>query len=97
MDLWHATTQQSLTSIKNNGLDPLCTKGKTKGVWLHSKSKREWAILHTQKRHKVSLDQIVLIQVSVSRKHLTRKWKGIWVCGVTIKSFKSIIEAAELC
>lgn len=96
MDLWHATTKSNVASIITNGLDPHKATGKIKGVWLHTRSKREWAILHTQKRHSVDLDQIALLKVSVDRKHLTRRWRGLWSANVTIKQIKNVTFANEL-
>ena len=46
MKLYHATTAKNLDSIKAVGLDPNRSLGAKKLVWLHTASRREWAILH---------------------------------------------------
>ena len=93
MQLYHATLASNVTSIKAKGLDPTLATGKSKSVWLHTKSKREWAILHTQKRHNVTIDQIVIIKVNVKRSDLTRRWRGLWSCAATITQIDSIEQA----
>ena len=52
MILYHATPKSNLKSIEANGLQPRRSTGKIKGVWLHTASRRHWAILHTMKRHR---------------------------------------------
>ena len=86
MILYHATPKSNLPSIKAKGLQPRRSKGKIRGVWLHTASKRHWAILHTMKRHKT--DEIALLQVNVSRRDITRKQRGIWYTTVPITQFR---------
>ena len=93
MILYHATPRKLLQSIQAEGLQPSRAVGRIKGVWLHTKGKREWAILHTQRRHKTQ--DVVVIQVKVGRKHLTRRWRGLWSCAVPITEFEAIIPASE--
>lgn len=74
MLLYHATSRENLPSIQTHGLlvskaDPTA---RLKGVWLHSKSNSPWAILHTQKKHKAHLEDVVLIEVQIARTKLTR-------------------------
>ena len=52
MILYHATTRKHLATIEAEGLDPMKSAGKRKEVYLHTASKRAWAVLHTQRRHK---------------------------------------------
>ena len=96
MKLYHATLASNVASIKAHGLDPALATGKIKSVWLHTRSKRAWAILHTQKRHSVSLDEIVIITVRVKRSDLTRRWRGLWSCAATITRIESIEQATVL-
>ena len=51
MILFHATPKRNLDSIRKHGLDPKRATGKVKGVWLHTESRKPWAILHIIKRH----------------------------------------------
>lgn len=80
MRLYHATTQQNLESIREHGL--LVTKAdataKIKGVWLASASNRTWGTLHTIRKHKAQLDDVVVIEVKIPRTRLTRFRKGLW-------------------
>ena len=89
MILYHATPRKFLQSIIDNGLDPNRAVGRIKGIWLHTASKRSWAILHTQRRHK-TLD-VVVLECKVSRRHLTRRWRGLWSCAVPITKFEAVI------
>ena len=93
MQLYHATLASNVANIKAHGLDPALATGKIKAVWLHTRSKHAWAILHTQKRHNVALDQIVIIKVDVKRSDLTRRWRGLWSCAATITQIESITQA----
>lgn len=96
MKLFHATSVSNLESIQAEGLDPGRSKGKMRVVWLHTMSRREWAILHTQQRHNCSLDEIVLIEVDVPRSKLCRRWRGLWTCDQNISQFSRVTMAAEL-
>jgi hypothetical protein len=74
INLFHATTRQNLSSIQTHGLlvskaDPTA---RLKGVWLHSTSNSSWAVLHTIRKHKAHLEDVVLIEVQISRTKLTR-------------------------
>ena len=86
MILYHATPKSNLSSIEANGLQPHRSTGKIKGVWLHTPSKTHWAILHTMKRHRT--DEVVILQVNVSRSRITRKQRGIWYATEPITQFR---------
>ena len=58
MMLYHATLKANLDSINAKGIDPEFSQGKESVIWLHTAGRREWAILHTQKRHNCALDDI---------------------------------------
>ena len=91
MTLYHATPRKFLSTIEAEGLDPQKSTGKRKEVYLHTASKRAWAVLHTQRRHKTH--DIVLIKVEVPRSKLTRRWSGLWSCAVPITKFEDVIDA----
>ena len=78
MQLYHATLKRNLDSIQKHGIHPSFSKGAEKGIWLHTRSKTEWAILHTQRRHKCTLDDIAVLMVQIPRSKLTRRRRGIW-------------------
>ena len=96
MKLYHATLKTHLNSICDNGLDPDLATGKLKVIWLHTKSRRHWAIAHVQKRHKVTLEDVVVIEVNVPRSRLTRRWRGLWSTAETLTEFISITDAEAL-
>ena len=80
MKLYHATTRTNLPSIQATGLrvanaDPAA---KLKGCWFHTASQSPWAVVHTIRKHKASLTDVVVIEVSVSRRQLTRFKTGLW-------------------
>ena len=95
MKLYHATPKSNLDSIRQHGLDPSRANGKVKGVWLHTQSKQSWAILHTMKRHACGIDDVVLLEVNLSRAALSRRWRGLWTCAEKIHEF-TVIEASEI-
>lgn len=93
MTLYHATPRKFLQSIMESGLDPNRAVGRIKGIWLHTASKRSWAILHTMKRHRTN--DVVVLEVRVSRRDLTRRWRGLWSCAAPITKFEAVTDAAE--
>ena len=93
MILYHATPKANLPNILANGLQPEHSLGRIKGVWMHTASKSAWAILHTMKRHRTQ--DIVVLQASIPRRHLTRRRRGIWTCAEHITQFDDIIEADD--
>ena len=94
--LYHATPRRNLDSIRTTGLDPNRSQGTCKEIWLHTRSRTPWEILHTINRHKCDISEIVIIQCHVPRGHLRRKWRGIWTTAGTITEFQSITNASEL-
>ena len=95
MRLYHATPKANLDSIRENGLDPKRSKGAIKAVWLHTASKRDWAILHTVARHKCDISEVVIFEVNVPRTKLTRRWPGLWTTPENLTEFASITNARE--
>lgn len=85
--LRHATTTDRAARIRTEGLRVECALGKEKALWLHTASKTHWAIAHTQKRHNVPLEDIVIFEVSIPRTHLRRAWTGLW------KTFSDVVPA----
>jgi hypothetical protein len=80
MKLYHATTRTALDSIKNEGL---CVRyagadKRIKAVWLHTRSTSAWALLHTQRRHAASLEELVVVEVNIPRSWLKRFKTGLW-------------------
>ena len=80
MKLYHATTRQNLASIQATGLrvanaDP---QAKIKGCWLATASNRPWGVLHTIRKHRTALADVVVIEVNVPRGRLTRFRTGLW-------------------
>ena len=93
MILYHATPRKFLQSIKAEGLQPNRSTGKRKAIWLHTASKRAWAILHTQRRH--DTDDVVVLTVKVSGRQLTHRWRGLWSFASPITQFEAITHANE--
>ena len=95
MKLYHATPKRNLDSIKAQGLDPNRSQGKEKLIWLHTASRRPWAILHTINRHKCELSEIAIIEINVPRSKIRRRWRGIWTTA-TVTELKSVATASDL-
>ena len=97
MKLYHTTLKRNLDSIRKHGLTPSFAQKQTNPrVWLHTKSRRLWGILHVQKRHKVPMSEILIIEVNVPRSQLKRRWRGIWTTTETLTEFQSITDAVDL-
>jgi hypothetical protein len=104
MKLRHATTRDRAESILREGLLVSCAdeKAKIKAVWLHAPSLTPWAILHTQRKHKVQLSEVVVLEVSVPRGWLKKYAngyvkKGFWYCKRDVPSVRieRVIEGSE--
>ena len=99
MILYHATPKRNLDSIRKHGLDPKRAAGKVKGVWLHTESRKPWAILHTIKRHRLqSFDDVVILKCKIPRSKLTRRGRGLWttesiIDDVKVVDFGSVTES----
>ena len=95
MKLYHATPKANLESIQSEGLDSNRSHGKEKVIWLHTASRREWAILHTTQRHKCDVADVIIIEVEIPRSKLRRRWRGLWTTPETITEFGRIRNASE--
>ena len=95
MKLYHATLKGNLESIQAIGLDPNRSKGKEALIWLHTQSRRDWAILHIINRHKCEVSDVIVIEVEIPRLKLRRRWRGIWTTPETITEFQSITNAVD--
>ena len=95
MRLYHASPKKNLDSIKAVGLDPNRSQCKKKEVWLHTASRREWAILHTCNRHKCEVSEVVIFEVNVPRTKLRRRWRGLWTTADPITEFANITYARD--
>ena len=95
MKLYHATPKKNLSSIQATGLDPNRSLGKETLVWLHTRSRTEWAILHTTARQKCDVSEVVIIEVDVPRSRLRRRWRGLWTTSETLTELASITNATE--
>lgn len=80
MRLYHATTAAAAASIETQGLLVRCAdpKAKIKGCWLHSASRSPWGVIHTQRKHKAKLVDVVILEVNVPRGWLRRFQTGLW-------------------
>ena len=95
MILYHATLKRNLDSILQTGLNPEYSKGKERVIYLHTASRRHWAILHTATRHSASLYDILIIEVNVPRGKLRRRRRGLWTTNQPITDIGAQTEAAE--
>lgn len=80
MKLYHATKKSSVKSILKRGLlvSHADKRAKILGCWLHTAAKTPWAILHTMRKHHVTLRDVVILEVNVPRATLTRFRRGLW-------------------
>ena len=96
MILYHTTPKRNLDSIRQQGINPDFSQGKRKAVYLHTASRRAWAILHTLQRHRLqSFDDVAILKVSIPRSRLTKRARGIWTTETIITAFTEI-DAADI-
>ena len=80
MRLYHCTSRDNVRSIQTHGLlvEKADTTAKIKGCWVCTSSNRPWAVLHTIRKHQVALDEVVVLEVTIPRRWLTRFRTGLW-------------------
>ena len=97
--LYHATTRSNLESIREHGLlvSKADSKAKIKGCWLHTRSMSPWGCLHTIRKHKARLEDVVILEVSVPRSWLTRFRTGLWYSkrDIPVERIGRVIEGTE--
>lgn len=83
MKLRHATTTARAAQIREQGLLVACAdaSAKIKGCWFHTASASPWAVLHTIRKHRAELADVVVLEVEVPRSWLRRFRTGLWVSG----------------
>jgi RNA:NAD 2'-phosphotransferase (TPT1/KptA family) len=90
MKLYHATPRRNLKSISRRGLLTAKSKGRRPVVWLHSRSRRDWAIRHTKQRH--GTKNVAIVSASASRHHLRRAGRGLWYSTVDVPPGRLTVE-----
>jgi hypothetical protein len=80
MILYHATTLANLTSIRAHGLliERADATQRLKAIWLHTKNNSSWAVVHTIRKHRVALSEVIILAVYIPRGWMTRFHKGRW-------------------
>ncbi len=78
MILFHVTPLRNFASIKRRGLLTAKSKGRLPVVWLHSRSRRDWATLHTVQRH--GTREVAIFECAAPRSWITRSKVGLWYC-----------------
>ena len=90
MRLFHATPTRNLASIMKRGLLTSKSKGKLPVVWLHAQSRRDWATLHTMKRHETR--EVAILSVDVPRQTIRRAGRGLWYSSVDVPPGRLSVE-----
>lgn len=72
MRMRHVTPARNLPSILRRGLLAAKSRGALRTCWLCSPSLVPWAILHTARRHGISVDAVAVVEVDVPAGWLTR-------------------------
>jgi len=75
---YHVALFQNKTSITRTGVDPQFSTGAQFRSWFVTREKLAWAILHTQKRHKAMIGEIIVFQCETLKKAQNSGHKGIF-------------------
>jgi hypothetical protein len=84
MILFHTTPADNIENIDRKGLLICKSRGPYKSIWLHSKSRIDWARSHVSIRHATRPGAVLTLTVSVPRSWISRRGRGVWVCSRTI-------------
>ena len=76
----HATSWQNYQSILEGGIqvaacDPTARR---KAIWLHGPGRTAWAILHCMWKHAWTLENVVVLEISLERSTVTKHGGGLW-------------------
>jgi hypothetical protein len=78
--LYHVTPKRNAASIDKHGLLPERATGKTKCVWLATRSKIAWVLSHlASKPGKAPIPKLLVFRVEVPRSKVRRFRRGIWL------------------
>src|SRR5947209_3551972 len=79
MRVLHATPARNVNSILKAGLLTAKSQGKLAAVWVVSRGKAAWSVLHVLKRHGGRAETILLLDLDIPRRWLRRgRNKGLW-------------------
>ena len=100
MKLYHVTNRKNLASIQAVGLDPARSVGVRKAVWAGTASKVAWGIVHVlgKARNKgCTIDDLVVVEINVSRGSLTRHCSSVWYSYQTVTPSQIVVvrDASE--
>lgn len=93
---YHITANSNLDSINAIGLDPKRATQKRVAVWMVTKSKIEWALIHTMSKARaagLTLEDFTVLEITmksswcnkrskqyVCKQHGGNNTRGIWYC-----------------
>lgn len=72
MVVYHITPSENVQSIYEHGVSPRFSNCARNRVFVVSRHRIEWAIIHCSNRHSVSVDQLAVCALLVDGRHLTR-------------------------
>jgi len=95
--LYHVTLAKNLDSITRSGVDPLYSTGARQLSWFVESSKLAWAILHTQTRHKVGIDQIIVFGAETLKRATRTGFKGVFStpCSTRVKFCGTAVQVTQ--
>lgn len=96
---FHITTVSRLPGIKRQGLLPSKALDKRKAVYAVHEDQGTWALSHVAARHKVELDELVVLIVVDDEHHWVKGGKNYFWNPRTIpwKKVTAILSPGDLC
>lgn len=83
--VYHITPSENVQSILEVGVSTRYSHCKNNTVWVVSRQRIEWAIIHASNRHSVSVDNLAVCSLLVDGRHLTRLGRpGIYFASITL-------------
>jgi len=70
--LYHVTPAENVLSILETTIDPKYAKGKMPVIWMVSRHRIEWALIHTSVHHDTAIDSLAVCAVHVFGKDVYR-------------------------
>lgn len=79
MKLYHVTPLANLKPILHSYVSPKKSLGKRQVIWLVDYERIPWALSHVSFKHRVSVDDLVVLDVDTVESHVKRsKWPGVF-------------------
>ena len=93
---YHVTLDTAIFSIIDNGIDPACSRGQLRSVWLCDSKRLPWAIAHVSSKHGIPAGALWVCVVHCDPRSLKHfRWPGIYLSDF-VQPVYEVYEASRI-